>query len=362
MVYLKNRYHFKFRFKLFFIYSVVFSVFFSSSLWALKIVPLLVKEKVDGLLYTNDTGTINYYEQGNHTLYLAKNSKRTELLNFPDQIVQYSVVASSSKKKIIITVTSNQLKANSVQLPRKFYISDFGGENLIELGSGLNPNLHLDDSWVSYYQPEKHKIILKFLPLLQSKTYEILLNTQTNTYYRPKIQMLNNETALYTDLNKTGEEALISYNLLNKSFIFLNKTPNSFTRLDFCLINQDIYLGSFAEEGQGSAEIYKILLGAQQILPQKSLLYQSSGKHLRRLICSERENGIYFIRHLPGSEKSSISQKSSLNFLALVSQNTTKKSAPNISEASFESLLSQIFSMDNKILLVAGGTTYVVAH
>src|SRR5690606_9366849 len=96
-------------------------------------------------------------------------------------------------------------------LPKVFKI-DFGGATARELGAGIWPMLHQDDTWLSTFDPTKRE--LQFTNLqTPALTFAIKLYNAANPYFKPQVVMTSGHTILYTDLNKEGVMGILKFEL-----------------------------------------------------------------------------------------------------------------------------------------------------
>src|SRR5690606_13781106 len=108
-----------------------------------------------------------------------------------------------SKKYLIVTQNQEFHTFYGIRLLPKVYKIDYGTAVARELGAGFWPTLHLEDKWLSTFDPTKR--ILQFTNLqTPALTFTIKLYNSINPYFRPQVVMTDANTILYTDLSKEG--------------------------------------------------------------------------------------------------------------------------------------------------------------
>lgn len=310
--------------------------------FAIKIVPFTQKNFSDGLLYTSQDNSIKFLVQEKNILSSDYKSQKTELFKAPLEQLSFDLQVGINKNKFVVAISSIGIAIEKKNKESQIYLGDVSGKTLTDLGVGTNPQFHYQDSWISYYKNKTKQLHLKFIPLLQEKKSDIQLRND-DPFYTPSRVIINNETLVYSDLNKEKEEAIIHYNLINNSFDILFKSENALTRSDLCQINGKIYMSAYDKEFR----IFVIDPLATKVSEKVILLFKQDGIFNKNIVCDPTSNKIFFLKGQNQKNQSSI-----FSFMP-----TTK----DIVEHSLDFVASQILLMDNKIYLTSGSKTYVVA-
>jgi hypothetical protein len=264
---------------------------------------LIAKQSNDNIRLISADGKFTYYQRRSGSLHFSKNYKIIDVLKAA-QATQYTMYSTNAKKKIVISQNINFHTFLSLRMKEKLYVMNYGEAIPREIGDGVSPALHLDDQWVSYYDP-----YLKTLNFEHTINYAlkftIKLNNKLNPYFTPQVVMLDENTILYTDLGENGNYGLVEYKRnLNESKI-IHKTNNSTTRLEIIKCNSNfIYAELGFPNSHNGTYIYSSPLDIQN-LSKKERVYASELDDIGHITCDFTSDMIYFVKNT-GDKNNSI--------------------------------------------------------
>jgi hypothetical protein len=225
---------------------------------------------------------------------------------------------------------------------------EWGKAQTKEIGFGKNAKLHLSDEWVSYYDSSERTIFLQ--NVLTQKKFQIKLSPRLSPFYIPDVEMVSQDTVIYTDINEKGFVALISFNLITQKSLILYKANQTGTRIELCQQKDYLAFGEFPyDDLSRSSKIMQIKLSASTNLAGFTTLYSSTDSDLGHIVCLE--NHIYFIKTLTHLKKINYKQTEAVKLDLKTTQ---------IQTISDLGTVNQIFAMDGRVLIPYRGEFFVV--
>tara|TARA_B100001971_G_C18268024_1_gene596357 strand:- start:32663 stop:33760 length:1098 start_codon:yes stop_codon:yes gene_type:complete len=314
-----------------------------------KPLPVLkTKQSLNNIRFISSDGKLTYFQRRSGDLQLSKNYLNYEVLK-RDKFTEYFISASDTKKKMLIEIDSsfhtemNHLKKNEI------YIMDYGSSEPQKVTEGAFPKLQFKDRFFSYFDTKKKS--LHYVETNDLKTvFTIKLNNKLNPYYVPETDMITNYDIVYTDINSSGQNAILMYSALDKKSKVIYKSTLSGGRLDYCIMDKKIYIGEFSfGDIPNASKIVEVPIYNNEGFKNYKVIYQSQQSDIGNLNCSEDK--IYFIKTLSYNKKLNLKQ--------------TEIAAYNIKTANTDILtnlkyVTQIIKIDDMIVAPFRGEYYLI--
>jgi hypothetical protein len=263
---------------------------------------LFIPQKdIDQLRFINASGEITYFQKRDGSLNLSKHFNIKKIIDSKNENTQYQI-QSTSKGNIIILKDDSFFERLNIRKDFTIFLSKVGSYQITEVGKGKSPSFHLDDTWLSFFQAENKNIHIHFLPIKEKK-FKIQLNNTTNPYFLPQTAMLDPENIYYTDLNNSGVQSIIKFNVLNKDFSLQFRSKSIAHKIEMKVCNNKLYIGEFQllnEKMDNTIYLFE---------PNKSnfkKIYNSQSYHIGQLTCSHKENALFFIKQVGKSNNTEI--------------------------------------------------------
>ena len=301
----------------------------------------ITKQNISNLRFISHDGEITYYQRRSGALILGTNYSVKRILQGSTGS-NYLISSSPSRKKILITKEENFHTFLSLKKLKKIYAADFNGGNLVLLGEGIRPRLHLNDSRASFYNPYEKIIFIKRTGFSGSG-FHINVMANKNPYFYPQIVMADVNTILFTDLNKQGLPGIIKYSKNNKKLTNIYKIPTPNKKIELCKKGNQIIMGVF---GLDPTEPHSHISLLNPPNYKKKIIYKSSYNDIGNIICSMKGNFIYFIKK--------ISSKSQTEAAQLNLKTNSVKVLSDISHT------TQVIDMDSNLILPYQGKYYLL--
>lgn len=311
-----------------------------------ELVKLSTKQSVNNLRYISKNGKFTYFQRRSGSLLLSTNYKAVEVVK-GSLGSQYSVIGSRAQKKLIISQDPYYNNFYGIRHNLKLHQVEYGGMESKEIGVGLNPVLHLDDNWVSFYDSHLKNIFFKNLNS-ESLSFKILLGNSLNPYFIPQAEMISEDLILFTDINNQGIPGVILFNRKNNSLtpFYKSKTYNS--KVEICSNSTHFFIGVFGLNRTGKFSSI-IKFDKKNMKPDKGeSIYSSNRNDFGQMICNYDEEGIYFIKNYSSDKK----EKYEIAQLTL--SNKEIKSLSSVGVA------SSLVQMDGLLLLPFRGDYFIV--
>jgi hypothetical protein len=309
-----------------------------------KLPVLATKQATNNLRFISSDGNFTYYQNRDGSLLLSTNYKVKEVLG-SEPGTQYEILGTRTRKKLVVTQQGSFHKFLGIRQLKNIYKMDFGGQDAQKIAMGKSPQLHLKDTWLSYFQPITKTI--HFINLQSSAlTFKIKISNPFNPYFVPYVVMPNNNTVIFTDLNKKGVSGVIYYDKITKKNSVLYKGSNPSTKHELCLSGENLFFGEFGLNELFSGSIISKLKTKTIDFSKREILYESSLNDLGNLHCNEQ---LLFIKDL-SKERQKLAYE-------VVELNQNDKKVKTLSDINFA---SHIIDMDGVILMPHLGKYYVI--
>jgi hypothetical protein len=324
---------------------LVFFLFLLSNAFATSKLPVLAtKQATNNLRFISSDGNFTYYQNREGSLLLSTNYKVKEVIT-GEPGTQYEVIGSRSREKLVVTQQASFHKFLGVRQLKNIYKIDFGGQASQKIAMGKSPQLHLNDTWVSFFHPITKTI--RFLSLKSSAlSFEIKISNPFNPYFTPFVVMPNNNTVIYTDLNKSGHSGVVYYDKITKKNSVLYKGSNPSTKHELCLSEGNLFFGEFGLNELFSGSIISKLKTKALDFSKREILYESRLNDLGNIHC---EGSLLFVKNLY-KERRKLAYE-------VVELNINDKKVKIISDINFA---SHIIDMDGVLLMPHLGKYYVL--
>ena len=326
---------------------ILTSLLISTQAFASQLPKLKTKQDLNNLRYISADGKTSYFQNRSGKLSLSALFKNESLIDYK-KYTHFLVHVSNAKKLITIEADTSYNTNFDLTKNNDLYLSRFAQKEVKPMGKGKNPTLHLEDQFVSFYNA-KDKIIKLLNTSNMKLVKEIKLTNSINPFFTPQMLMLNAETFLYTDINKDGQQALISITLNSDQAtpLFKGKTPG--TKIEICQFQDKILVGEFSYPSINRGSSIAHLVFDENKANLKTI-YSSSLNDLGQLTCVAND-GVYFIKTFFEDR--------------LINYNKTDVVKLDIKTGQIEiksDLLktTQIIEMDQRLLIPAKGELFVV--
>ncbi len=336
-------------------YIINLLIIFSSYGQVKKIAELETKQASNNLRYVSSDGKVTYYQNRSGTLSYSTNYSNLELIKSPKH-TQYSVHVSNSKKKVLVSADETYYSKMNFNKLKSIYIIDYAKEKAKEIGKGVDPQLHLNDLYASFYNPNSKLITLYNTSTKTKKSFKVFNNLAP--FFRPKVELITTNELLFTDINKSGETAILNYSFISKKFIPVFKSKLKNSHLNFCINNQKaIVFESSANNLKPQTNIYTIDLFNNDSFKKRNLIYSSIFNDIGNLLCNN--NSIFFIKTI-GVKQNLNSQTSDIVKIDLQT-NILKRFESDINPTQLLKMDSLILTPKNgKLFLVEGNNTSLI--
>jgi hypothetical protein len=323
-------------------------LFALSGLHAMGPLPkLLTKHSSETLRFITMDGRYAYIQKKPGVLALVSSFRSTDFIS-DSSFSDFIVSGSRYRQRLAIEVIPLNHTEYNLLKNHKILVVSFGQSQPKEIGTGRGAKLHLQDEWITYF--DSYEKILHIQNVITQRKYKLALQSKSNPFYIPEVEMISSDTVVYTDVNEAGHAAVISYNLNTKKSTVIYKAPQNGTRIELCQNQGYLALGEFPYEGvtRGS-QILQIKLSEQTNLSGYTSIYSSTDQDLGSMVCLEKS--IYFIKTTNQDRKLTIKNTEAVK-LDLESFKTEVKSQMGN--------ISHILVMDERVIIPLRGDFYVL--
>jgi hypothetical protein len=308
---------------------------------------LLAKQNNENLRLISRDGKYTYYQKKSGSLHFSTNYNVQDVLKGPPG-TQYTLFSTSARKKIIVLKNEAFHTYLSLRFKEKIYLINFGESTPKEIGNGISPQLHLNDDWISYYNPSTKTLFFEHTTNSALK-FTIKLNAKLNPYFIPQVFMISDNEILYTDLGEKGNHGLIKFtrNLNKTEVIYKENSPTTKIELNAC--GDQVIIGEFGYLNTKNGSSISFIHKSENDFSKKQTIYTTKLDDIGNLFCDYvNSNLIYFVKDF-GDEKTPAFDIAELNLI-------DKKIAPVTNLKSNTNLIN----MDGVILSIDRGKTIIV--
>ncbi len=314
---------------------------------AVELPKFLTKHSIDSVRFITMDGRFAYVRKRPGVLGLVTSFKSTDFIT-DESGSDFIVKDSSFKRRLAIEVIPSVHHKFDPYKKNKIMVVDWGQSQTKEIGLGVKAKLHMDDEWISFFDPVEKAIHLQ--NIITEKKYSIILSPKTNPFFSPEVEMITSDTVTYTDINEKGYAAFISFNLLTQKSTVIYRAPQIATRLELCSNGNYMMVGEFPYDGveRGSKLLY-IGLGPSTNLAGFTTAYSSADADIGNMVCL-RES-VYFIKTMRHSKLMGSKTTEAARLILKNFQLESKTSMEHI---------TQLVHMDDRILIPSRGEYFVL--
>jgi hypothetical protein len=249
---------------------------------------------------------------------------------------------------MIVTQSENIHTFLSTRLSEKIFLLNFGEASPREVGKGISPSLHLEDNWISFYDP--YQRIIHFEHTTNSALkFSLKLNNKINPYFIPQVVMVDESTIYYTDISDNGNFGLIEFkrNIDKSELIFKANSPTQ--RLEINKCNDNFILSElpmpFSNE---NTTISYVKTNNVKDIAKREKVYSSDLSDLGHITCDYLNGSIYFIKNT-GKDK--------LSYFDIATLNLNTKKVEVLTDLK---TVSTIINMDSLIITFDRGKYLII--
>lgn len=308
---------------------------------------LLTKQSINNIRFISSEGKFTYYQKRSGSLIYSSNYKVHEMIKGPIG-TEYTVTATENRKKIVISKNETFHTYYSLRAKESIYLANFGEIEIKEIGTGSNAKLHLDDSWVSFYDFYSKTII--FESTTNSATrFSIKLNNKLNPYFSPQVIMSDENNIYYTDLGDSGAVGVLRYQRNSNQSELIHKLTDPMIRFEMCLKNKELILLEVGINSSNTGTTIRSLpLPAENFKFTKNI-YSSNVHDIGHMVCNFSPENIIFIKN----SGNNLQVKADVFELNLTTQ--------NLKPLSDFFTVSSLINMDGILLVLDKGKYYVLS-
>ncbi len=253
---------------------------------------LTTKQDIKNIRFISEDGKFTYYQRGNGSLQFSTNYEVKEVIKLKAQ-THFNLLVTPDKKHVLVEAYETFHDYLAARSNAKIYLIKYGTASIQEVGEGKMIGLHLNDQWFSYYNSFTHELILQST-LSSSLKHTIQLANLRNPYFSPEVIMIDNDTILYTDINKEGIPGVLRYKLNASKVDLIYKSEHLNTALEICLSDKAYLMSYGLDPLFKGTTISKIDLKNLNI--SKKPIYTSAENDIGNLICQLDKENLYFIK------------------------------------------------------------------
>lgn len=312
-----------------------------------KLPTLSTKQAIQNLRYFSKDGKVTYYQKSSGDLVFSTNYKATTILK-GDKNTQYEIVSSRNKNNLVISKKSQFFTNYNLRKVDDIYKVKYGTDVAIKIGQGIKPQLHLDDSWISFFDPITKVITFQNIDN-SAINFKIKTSNILNPYYVPKRIMLKEKSVLFTDINSEGYPGILHYEVGTKKLTTIQKYPTPNIKVEFCLVNSQILTAVSGFDSLEKGTEIRLFKKDSVNFSESTELYTSKHNDPLNIKCDIDDKNIYFVKHLEDDNKK-------INF-EVVRLNITDKKEDIISDLKF---VGQLIELDGSLYIPYHGQYYVL--
>ncbi len=331
-------------------HSLIFCMLLSCNLaygGLTKLKPIITKQDITNLRFISNDGRFSIYQRRSGSLLYSTNYKITEILKGSPG-TQFTVMGTMDRKKLIIEERADYFRSFSLRQVSNIYVMNYEGTGLKLFGKGMAARLHLNDTWISFYDPAAKEI--QFANIANDTLrFFIKINNPFNAYFIPETIMLNESKVLLTDLNEMGHAALLEFDRKDKKFTPLQKVDSSESKIELCLSQTSIFVALIGINSSTNHSMIVQYPHEHFAIDNGKIVFESRNNEIGNMICDFSPEKIYLVQM---SESSKFSFSSEIISVDLASKKTNTIS--DLSNA------TQILNLDGRLVTPYQGKFYML--
>lgn len=315
---------------------------------AVKELPKLsTKQAIRNLRFVSENGRFTYYQRRNGSLLLSQNYSVTEVLK-GEIGTHYVLFATPTRKHILIQQDLNFHDNLNLKALQKIYTVEYGKDVPQFRADGLAPQLHLQDNWLSFYDPRSKEINFHHLNSA-ALNFSIKLKNIKNSYFLPQVAMVDDNTVVYTDLNEIAIPGLIVYNRKTEEIDILLRGDSADQKMELCLSSSFLYvMEAGINDSTSGTKIYRYPKNDFSTTKRETL-YQSVRNDIGNIVCDVDSEHLYFIKNT-----------SSTHLAAIYDVAKMKLENKQVEMMTSHRYVTQIVNLDGRLLIPYRGVYYVL--
>lgn len=263
------------------------------------------KLALENIRFMTKDGRFTYTQKRSGALSLNSSFKSVDIIESAPG-TNYYITSSAARKKMVVEIERNWHQELDLTKLHEIRVGTFASTQFSFVGKGRNPRLHLDDDWLTWFDPKDKSIHVQFLRA-KDPHHIIRLGKKLNAFFTPEVVMINPETVLYTDINDKGYAALLAWNLVTKKLTVIRKAEVTGTRMELCRRGNYVALGEFSYDDTNRGSGIQILAWKDTPnLAGFTSIYRVSDNDLGQMVCDE--NKVWFIKTMSEDRKLNIRQ------------------------------------------------------
>lgn len=308
---------------------------------------LSTKQAIRNLRLVSENGRFTYYQRRNGSLLLSQNYSVTEVLK-GEIGTNYVLFATPARKHILIQQDLNHHDNLNLKALQKIYTVEYGKDVPTFRADGAAPKLHLGDSWLSFYHPNKKELSFQNFSS-GALNFAIKLKNIKNSYFTPMVVMTDENNVAYTDLNEIGIPGLIVYNRKSNEVDIVLRGDAPDQKMEICLSETHLYvLEAGINDSTLGSKIYQYPRGNFKT-PERKVIYQSQRNDIGHMVCDVDKEHLYFIKNTSSTHHSATYEAAKLK----LADNTVQVLTNN-------QYITQIINLDGRLLVPYRGVYYVL--
>jgi len=303
-----------------------------------KLPELTTKQDIRNIRYVSADGKITYYQRGNGSLQFSTNYSVKEVIKGEPK-TSYQVHVGKNKKFAFISANESFHMYYSNRSAPDIYIVTYGESKAEFLAKGIPIALHLGDEWLSFYNSFSKKLTIQN-HVNKSLKHEIRLADKPNPYFKPSAIMPDEDTLVYTDLNKEGIPGVLKFKINAQKISVVKKLDSSLKRLELCMNKEKVFILETSLDPITRGTKIISLSKSELENSKENQIYSSEENDIGGMICQHNDENIYFVKTIR-------SESGKLTYEA-AEVNITSKKVNILSDIDFA---TSLILMDNRILL-----------
>lgn len=322
--------------------------FLSSSALAAAPAQFSTKYPMENIRFMTKDGQNTYLQRGSD-LELVNQFRSSNVMKGTSS-TQYLVTGSQARHKVVIETDPTGPQDLDLNKLHSIHVASLlGGSAPLFVGSGRAPRLHLDDEWVTWWDPKDKVIHVQFLRS-KDRHYIIRLGRKHNPYFTPDVIMLDPETVIYTDINEKGVPGLLTYSLTGKQTTLVRKGEQPGSHFELCTYGKYAALGEFSYDDVNHGSSISILAWKTAPSPDGfTSVYRSSDNDSGQMVCAADK--VWFVKTVAEDRQYNIRSSAAANLNLATGKIQV---VPELEK------VSNIINMDGRILAPVRGEIYVL--
>lgn len=252
------------------------------------------RQNIHNIKYYFKDGDSNFYTKGKKTLAFSSNYKAFEILVM-DTASEFEVTTTDNSNFLILAKTLHH-KVLNPSANGHIYHYNLKSKNLTRIGSGIAPKFHLKGRFLSYFNTEQSSLVIINTEFMKTKRL-IKINSK-NKYYTPQVELFDEETVIFTDLNDHMIPGILKLNTTTKKRSTIYKLDSPASTIEICKSKSTLYILESSIEDNSYSYIYSLPYTEEDISKRTFLLDSPNGP-AHGLSCHD-ENNLFLIKKIPG--------------------------------------------------------------